>query len=257
MKKKRFYEKKGYSILNVVAIIVLIVCGALNYLGIMSKITVNIIYGFILLILAPLLVYMFWRTKKDKKLRNESQNRKPKVSVEPTAGPFAKPGDAIIDIDGFKYFIKSPFTKEGTTPKTSDTFYSYLSSLHLLEPIAKKMIKWFKGDMGLSDTLVDEDYLCYCFRDLRVFDSSNPLFLFYTRNEKMRLIVAIELLKRNAEARGLEHVSALINTASAHERKYYAGYELLDAFDLFKNGEMTPKVFKKGKSIGYCFLYKN
>lgn len=73
MKKKRFYEKKGYLILNVVAITVVIVSGALNSFGIMSKITATIIDGSILLVLAPLVVSMLWRMFKDKKLQAQNE----------------------------------------------------------------------------------------------------------------------------------------------------------------------------------------
>jgi len=126
----------------------------------------------------------------------------------------------------------------------------------LPKPIAKKMIQWFEG-IGLSDTPVTENYLCYHFRDLFIYDSNNPFFLLYTRNDKMRLIIAIELLDVNKTPRGLKHVSALINSASAHERAHYVGQGLLDAFQLFERGEMISKIIKKGKSVGYCFLHQD
>lgn len=256
--KKHFFEKTSYTVFTVIVIVVMLGCFALNVFGQMSMKMLRIIVGPLGLISLGTYVYIVHCAIKEKKLRNEkSQSREPKVCVQPASGILTKLGDAIIDIDGFKYYIESPFRKEGTTPKTSDTFYSYLSSLPLLEPIAGKMIKWFKKDMGLSDTIVNEYGLCYCFRDLRVIDSKNPLFICYVHNENMRMIVAIELLERNVEVRGLEHISALIKAVDIHERANYAGQGLLDAFSLFKNGEMTPKVFKNGKSIGYCFLYKS
>lgn len=255
--KKHFYEKTSFIVFAIIAIIVMIGSLILNNLGYMSTEMLRIIAGPLGLLFIGTFIYMIHCAIKDKKLRNKNQSGEPKVIIELTTGPFKKPGDAIIDIDGFKYFIESPFRKEGTTPKTSDTFYFYLSSLYLLEPIARKMIKWLKKDKELSDTLVTENYLCYYFRDLCVADSNNPLFLFYTYNEKMNLIIAIEQLRVNKTPRGLEHITALINAASDHERKNYAGGGLLDAFDLFKNGLMTPKIFRKGNSMGYCFLYKN
>jgi len=255
--EKHFYEKTSYLVFAIVGIIVIIGTVALNVMGIISDGTSSIITTPLSLIFIGAYLYTLYRSIKDKKLRNQVQRGEPKVSVELKVGFFKKPGDAIINIDGFKYYIESPFIKEGAYPKTNDTFYSYLSSFRLIKPFYKKMIKWFKKDMKLPDTVMNENYLCYHFKDLSVADCNNPLFLFYTRNEKMRLIIAIELLERNAEVRGLEHISALINTASAHERANYAGGGLLDAFDLFKNGEMTPKIFKQRKSVGYCFLYKN
>jgi|GEM_PF-1855016 len=255
--KKHFYEKTSYTVFAVFAIIVIIGCFTLNNLGYMSMEISNIIIGLIGLFFIAMFIYMICCSIKDKKLSSQIQRREPKVSIELAPGMFKKPEDAIIDVDGFRYYIESPFRKEGAYPRTNDTFYSYLASFRLIKPFFKKMIKWFKKDFGLSDSPVTNDYLCYCFKDLTVADCNNPLFLFYTRNKEFRLIIAIELLVQNYVPRGLEHITALINTASAHERKNYAGSGLLDAFDLFKNGEMTPKVFKQVKSIGYCFLCKN
>lgn len=255
--EKHFYEKTGYLIFSAIGIIFAGCILVLNAVGIISEKMCLIIVGPLALVFIGVFIYMIYCSIKEKRLRNQAQRGEPKVSVEAKPGMFAISGNAIIDIDGFKYFIESPFRKEGAYPEANDTFYSYLSSQHLLKPIVKKMIKWFKKDLGLSDTPVTNDYLCYCFRDLTVDDCNNSLFLFYTRNEKMRLIIAIELLDRNRVPRGIEHISALINTASAHERANYAGGGLLDAFDLFKNGEMTPKIFKQAKSVGYCFLSKN
>lgn len=255
--KKRFYEKTSYIVFAVVAIIAMIASFILNTLGYMSTGISRIIVGPLGLVFAGTFIYMVHCAIKDKKLRDQVKCGEPKVSVELAPGVFKKPEDAIINIDGFKYYIESPFNKEGAYPKVNDTFYSYLSSFRLINPFSKKMVKWFKKDFGLSDTPVTNDYLCYHFKDLIVADCNNPLFLFSTRNEKFRLIIAVELLAQNYVPRGLEHITALINTASAHERKNYAGGGLLDEFDLFKNGEMTPKIFKQVKSIGYCFLCKN
>lgn len=256
MKKNHFYEKTSYLAFQIMAIIILVSGMVLNFFKVIDEKIINIISAPLAIFLIGAFIYMMHCSLKAKKLRTKKTEIF-KASIEPTAGPFAKPGDAIINIDDFKYFIQSPFVKEGVSPRTNDTFYSYLtSSRTLIKPIAKKMVRWLKKDMKLVDTSVNEYQLCNYFRDLRVFDSNNPLFLFYVGNEKLNLIIAVELLERNDKARGLEHISALINAASAHERAYYAGGGLLDAFDLFKNGEMVPKIFKAGETFGYCFLYK-
>lgn len=87
MKKKRFYEKKGYLILNVVAIIVTIISGALNFSGIMSKTTTSIISGSIFLVLAPLAVCMLWHMFKDKRLQEQNE--------EVIHAPFLLRGDIL------------------------------------------------------------------------------------------------------------------------------------------------------------------
>lgn len=252
--KKHFYQKTSYLVFNVIMLIVISIGFILNSLGYMSTYAFRVIDGSFGLFFVAVFIYMIYCAIKDKKLRNQTE---PVVSIEPAAGVLSNPGDAIITVDGFRYLIESPFCKEGVTPNNGDTFYSYLSSLRLLEPISKKMIKWFKKDMKISDTIVNEHSLCYFFRDFRVVDASNPLFLCNTSSDKMMLIVAIEQLNVNNTPRSLEHITALINAVSDHERNNYAGGGLLDAFNLFKDGKMTPKMFKHGNNVEYVFLYKN
>jgi hypothetical protein len=255
--KNYFFEKKNYLVFTVLAIIFMISSVALNDFQIINKKVAYLSPLYLGIFFTGVFGYMIYCGIKDKKLRVKEAVI-PKVSTEPTTGPFAKPGNAFIIIDGFKYFIQSPFTKEGAYPKANDTFYSYLAGHRpLIRPIANKMVRWLKRDMKLADMAVNRSQLCCWFKDLLVVDSNNPLSLFYFGNEKLNLIIAIERLKRTDSSRGLEHIGALINAASAYEKAHYAGGGLLDAFDLFKNGEMVPKVFKVGETIGYCFLHKN
>lgn len=71
--EKKFYEKKSYLYLNLAADILIICSAALNAFGIMSAKVFNIICGPIALIFLSVFVYMLWRAKKDKKIRNESE----------------------------------------------------------------------------------------------------------------------------------------------------------------------------------------
>lgn len=257
MKKKYFYENTSYLVFQIMAIIILVTSITLNAFKVIDEKIINTISSPLAVFLIGAFIYQMYCSFKDKRLR-ELESKIPKVSIEPVTDPFAKPGEAIINIDDFKYFIQSPFVKEGVSPGTNDTFYSYLSnSRTLIKPIAKKMVRWLKKDMKLADTTVNEYQLCNYFRDLRVFDYNNPLFLFYAGNEKLNLIFAIELLERNDKIRGLEHISALINAASAHERVHYAGGGLLDAFDLFKNAQMMPKISKQRELSGIAFCIRN
>lgn len=252
--EKHFYQKTSYLVFNIIVIIVVISSLVLNQLGYISGLMYFIIETPIFITTIVVFVQQTRYMIKDKKLRNQAE---PKVSIEPAAGILSNPGDAIITIDEFRYLIESPFRKEGFRAKNSDTFYSYLSSHNLLKPISSKMVKWLKKSMRLSDTAMKENNLCYVFRDLRVADSNNPLFLCSVGNDKMMLIIAIEQLRVSKESRTLKHVTALINAASSHERANYANGGLIDAFNLFKDGLMKPKVFKTKDTVGYCFIYEN
>lgn len=253
--KKNFFQKTSFTVLNIGMIIVVLSSIILNKLGYMSIKTYYHILIPLLIIALVVYVYGICSMIRHKKLRNKPDE--PKVVIDLNAGVFGKPGDAIITIDEFRYLIESPFRKECVTSKKDDTFYSYLSSLRMLKPTSKKMIKWLKKDMRLADTVINVKSLCYFFRDLRVLDGSNPVFLCNAGNDKMMLIMAIEHLSVSDSPRSVEHLTALINTASKHEKANYAGGGLLDAFDVFKNGQMTSKMFKQGNNVLYCFIYKN
>jgi predicted Co/Zn/Cd cation transporter (cation efflux family) len=67
---KSFYESIWYSVLSVIAFIVIIVAQVTNEYGIINHTTVIIIDGVICLILVPMYIHYLWLTWKNKKIKN-------------------------------------------------------------------------------------------------------------------------------------------------------------------------------------------
>lgn len=65
---KNFYKSIWYSVLSVVAFIVIIVAQVINEYGIINDSTVIIIDGVICLILIPMYICYLWLAWKNKKL---------------------------------------------------------------------------------------------------------------------------------------------------------------------------------------------
>ena len=167
-----------------------------------------------------------------------------------------KKGTALITINGFRYFIQSPFIKEGPRCKTNETLYQYVSSLNLIEPLAKKLIKWFV-DMKIEDIAVDENGLCYFLKDFRTQDGDSQVYLAHIHNGNMSMIFVIE--QKNfwsSRERDLEHAKILIKTVSEYEKKHFDGYALLNPFGFMENHQMVAKRLHRGKNNLYCFLLK-
>lgn len=72
--KNGFYNSKGYIVLNIVAIVVIIISQVLNGYEIINKTTTIVIDGAIFLILAPLFAHMYWLAWRHKKLKQKMFN---------------------------------------------------------------------------------------------------------------------------------------------------------------------------------------
>lgn len=167
-------------------------------------------------------------------------------------------GTATISIDGCNYYIQSPFLKEGQAPlnNTQGSVFQYLSSLHLIQPLEKKLIGWLKDDMEIEDVPVSEYGLCYFFRDFHAENHNSTVHLATIHNGPMLMIMAIEQNGPETKERGLGHMICLINSVSTIEDKHFGGYALLSPFGLMKNPEMVSKHLRDGNKSIYCFLVK-
>lgn len=180
------------------------------------------------------------------------------AKVTERMGEFVEKGTATINIDGYNYFIQTPFQKEGQAPlnNTQESVHRYLSSLHLIQPLDKELIYWLKNDMKMKDAPVSEYGLCYFLRDFRAEDHNSIVHLATIHNDNMLMIMAIEHNGSEIKERGLNHMTCLIKTVSAIEDKHFGGYALLSPFKLMENPEMVSKHLRKGNKSIYCFLVK-
>lgn len=184
--------------------------------------------------------------------------KEPVVTVTEVTGEFVKKGTAEIKIDGYNYFIESPFVKEGPTPmnNTQGSVFQYLSSLHLIQPLEKKLIGWLRDDMKMKDVPVSEYGLCYFLHDFQAENHNSAVHLATIHNGPMLMIMAIEQNGPETKERGLGHMTCLINAVSSIEDKHFGGYALLSPFRLMKNPEMVSKHLRNGNKNIYCFLVK-
>lgn len=180
------------------------------------------------------------------------------ATITERSGGSTKETSVTINIDNYNYVIQTPFKKEGPTPlnNTQSSVHNYLSSLHLIQPLDKKLIAWLKDDMKMKDAPVSEYGLCYFLRDFHTENHNSTVRLATIHNSNMLMIMAIEQNGPETKERGLDHMTCLVKAVSAVEDKHFSGYALLSPFRLMENPEMVRKhLHGNGKSI-YCFLVK-